>query len=64
LVVFHCAGLGRGGQAKSSENSGGVGLHDFAKPIIFLHMDFFIRIPSKFLLTAAGGLALLLRFAR
>jgi hypothetical protein len=39
-------------------------LHDFAKPIIFLLMDFFTHIQSKFLLTAAGGLALLLRFAR
>lgn len=41
-----------------------MGLHDCAKPFIFLSMSFFTRIQSEFLLTAAGGLALLLRFAR
>lgn len=41
-----------------------MGLHDFTKPFIFLPMSTFIRFPSEFLLTAASGLALLLRFAR
>jgi len=41
-----------------------MGLHDCVKPFIFLPMSFFTRIQSEFLLTAASGLALLLRFAR